>query len=157
MPMPAYMKVSDFPGSVKVEGREDTIEVIAFDHKVHTPVDVKTGKYVGNRVHGQLVVTKNFDKASPKLYNYMCDGKAIPEVTISWYDRDEETGAEKEFFQHKLENAKIVEIKALMDDCDDNSKEHYSPRELVAFKYDKLTWMYMDGNIEYSDSWTEGR
>jgi type VI secretion system secreted protein Hcp len=157
MPMPSYMKISDFPGSVAVSGREETVEVLSFSHEVYIPVDHKTGKYVGNRVHGQLKIVKNFDKASPKLYNYLCDGRRIPEVIITWYERDEETGAEKEFYVHKMENAKVVKVHALMDDVDDQSKEHYSPREEISFQYDKLTWTYLDGQIEYSDSYMENR
>lgn len=157
MPIPAYMKISDFPGSVEVQGREDTVEVLGFDHTVHIPVDVKTGKSVGNRVHGEFIVTKNFDKASPKLYNFMCDGKKIPEVVLTWYERDEESGEEKEYYKHTMENAKIVKIEALMDDVDDKSKEHYNHREKVSFQYEKMTWAYLDGNVEYSDSWLENR
>jgi type VI secretion system secreted protein Hcp len=27
----------------------------------------------------------------------------------------------------------------------------------VACRYAKITWTYIDGNISFSDSWTEGR
>jgi type VI secretion system secreted protein Hcp len=27
----------------------------------------------------------------------------------------------------------------------------------VAFRYEKITWKFLDGNVEFTDSWFEGR
>jgi type VI secretion system secreted protein Hcp len=29
--------------------------------------------------------------------------------------------------------------------------------EEVAFRYEKITWKFLDGNVEFTDSWFEGR
>jgi type VI secretion system secreted protein Hcp len=29
--------------------------------------------------------------------------------------------------------------------------------EEVSFRYEKITWKFLDGNVEFQDSWKEGR
>ncbi|MFH1096360.1 MAG: Hcp family type VI secretion system effector [Candidatus Desantisbacteria bacterium] len=157
MPMPAYMDLgSEIPGSVTVAGRENQVEILAFSHRLFMPTDVKDGTAAGTRKHESLIVTKNTDKSSPKLYEYLCNGKKIPLVVIHWYMIDS-GGQEKEYFAHKLTNARIVAIKPWMPNVDDKATETYKHMEEIEFRYEKITWTYLDGNVEYSDSWLEGR
>ncbi|MFH1860227.1 MAG: type VI secretion system tube protein TssD [bacterium] len=157
MPLPAYMDLGgDIPGSVQVKGRENQVEVLEFQHRVYMPTDVKDGTAAGTRKHESLTVSKNFDKSSPKLYQYLCNGKKIPQILIHWYMIDA-VGQETEYFTHKMENARIVAIKPWMPDVDNKEKETYKHREDIEFRYEKITWTYVDGNVEFSDSWLEGR
>ncbi len=156
MPIPAYMKLEGIPGSVQIQGREDHVEVLAFNHEVYMPTDVKDGTSAGTRKHKSLVVIKNFDKASPKLYEYLCNGKKIPDVTIHWYMIDA-NGQETEYFTHTMKNARVVSVKPWMPNVDDKATETYKHMEEVEFRYEKITWKYVDGNIEFTDSWLEGR
>ncbi|MCP4577796.1 MAG: type VI secretion system tube protein Hcp [Deltaproteobacteria bacterium] len=156
MPIPAYLNIPDIPGSVKVEGREDTMQIVGFDHGIHIPMDVKDGTASGTRVHGQFKILKNYDKASPELYKFLCQGKTIPQADLSWYEIDDQ-GNEKVYFTHTLQNAKVTNIKAWMPNVDDPQTERYKHMEEVSFQYEKITWKFTDGNVEASDSWLEGR
>jgi len=155
MPIPAYMKISDFPGSVVITGREETIEVLGFDHDIYIPTDRREGKAAGTRVHGQFKIYKNFDKSTPELYKYLCNGKRIPEITLNWYDIVE--GDEVIYFTHTLTDAKISRIRAYMPDVDDPVTEQFKHREEISMSYEKITWKFIDGNIEFADSWKDGR
>lgn len=49
MAIPAYMWIkddggADIKGSVTVQGREGSVEIVAFDHGVNIPTDSNTGK-----------------------------------------------------------------------------------------------------------------
>ena len=44
-----------------------------------------------------------------------------------------------------------------MPNVKDIDKERYPHLEDISARYAKITWTYLDGNIEFSDSWTEGR
>jgi type VI secretion system secreted protein Hcp len=44
-----------------------------------------------------------------------------------------------------------------MHNVKDLDKERYPHLEEVAMRYSKITWTFKDGNIEFTDSWTEGR
>lgn len=156
MPLPASLEIPDIPGSSKIKGRENHSQVMGFEHRVYMPMDRKDGTATGTRVHEDLVVVKNYDKASPKLYQYLCNGKAIPSMTLHWYEIDD-TGTEKEYFKHELTNARVTKIEPYMPDVDDPRKEQYKHMERVGFRYERIRWTFLDGNVEFEDSWIEGR
>jgi type VI secretion system secreted protein Hcp len=156
MPLPAYFEISEIPGSCKVSGRENNMEILGFRHEVYMPMDRKDGSDTGTRVHKDLVVVKNFDKASPKLYQYLCNGKIIGSATLKWYMIDA-NGVETMYFKHTLSNSRITAVRPYMPDVDNPSNENYKHMEEVAFRYEKITWTFVDGNVEFSDSWIEGR
>ena len=105
MPLPAYMEIDGIQGSCEVQGRTGNVEVVGFNHEVYMPTDRKDGSATGTRVHKDLVVIKNYDKASPTLYQYLCNGKVIPSARLKWYKIDDQ-GIEKEYFNHVLADAR---------------------------------------------------
>lgn len=156
MPLPSYMNIPDIPGSCRVQGRENHIEVLGFNHEVYMPTDRKDGSATGTRVHKELVLVKNFDKSSPLLQQYLCNGKVIPMATLRWFQINE-MGIEEEYFNHELTQARVVSIRPYMPDVDNPSNEQYKHMEEVAFRYEKIKWLFLEGNVEYTDSWFEGR
>jgi len=161
MAIPAYMWIKDDQGSaidgpVKISGREGSVEVLGFEHEVRIPTDSDSGALTGIRKHEPLVVTKSFDSASPYLYKACANGQTLKEMTLRWYKIDD-SGTEKEYFTHKLEDVKITSINPVMHNVKDLDKERYPHLETIAVRYSKITWTYADGNIEFSDSWSEPR
>jgi len=158
MPTPSYTWLKDdsggdIKGSVQIAGREGTCEIMEFHHDLHIPTDPHTGKLAGVRMHNPVVIVKAFDSASPYLYKACCEGQTLQEVTIKWYAIDE-TGAETDYFIHKLEHVKVSAMRAHMPNTKDPDKERYVHLEEVSFVYGKITWTFVDGNIEYVDEWT---
>lgn len=52
MPIPAYMWIYDnggaaIKGSVDVNGREGSIEILGFNHGLNIPVDIRSGNITG--------------------------------------------------------------------------------------------------------------
>ena len=156
MAMPAHMEVTGnnqgkMDGSCDMEGRENTILVYASEHKLHIPRDTHTGLPTGKRVHGPLTITKEYDKASPKLYQALCTGEQC-EVVIKWY-RIDPAGVEEHYFTHKLQDAIIVEMKAFMPESFVQANEPYKHMERVSFTYSKIIWTWEVDGIEAEDSW----
>lgn len=161
MPIPAYMWLkdetgADIKGSVDVAGREGSIEVIEFKHEVRIPTDPDTGKLTGTRKHESLTIVKAFDASSPYLYKAVCEGQTFKNVELKWFQIDE-TGSEVEYFNHMLEGVKICSVKPIMYNVKDPSKERLVHLEEVSMRYKKIVWTYLDGNLQASDSWGEGR
>lgn len=157
MPMPAHMTLmgenqGKIDGSCEMQGREDTILIEAFDHEVRIPRDPQTGLSTGKRIHNALSVVKVFDKASPKLYQALCTGEHMKDVTLKWY-RIDATGQEEHYFTHVLEDAIIVSIKPWMPNCLDPQTESYTHMEEVMFTYKKIRWTWEIDGIESEDSW----
>jgi type VI secretion system secreted protein Hcp len=68
MAIPAYLWLkddggADIKGSVDVQHREGSIEVLSFMHGLSIPVDSHTGKLTGTRVHSALAFEKEFDSS----------------------------------------------------------------------------------------------
>jgi type VI secretion system secreted protein Hcp len=147
---------AEVKGSVEVGGREGSIEVIAFDHEVRIPTDPDTGSLTGTRKHEAIKLVKAYDASSPYLYKAVCEGQTFSEVELKWY-RIDDAGAEVEYFNHKLEGVKVSSVKPIMYNVKDPSKERYVHLEEIQMRYTKITWTYVDGNLQYSDSWKENR
>lgn len=147
---------SDISGSVNIDGREGSVEILEFDHELRIPTDSDTGALTGTRKHEPLLITKMYDSATPYLYKACANGQTLKQLSLVWYKIDE-TGTEKEYFRHTLEDVKITSIKPTMYNTKDLEKERYPHLETVAMRYGKITWTYADGNISFSDSWVENR
>ncbi len=161
MAIPAYLWLkddqgNDIKGSVTVAEREGSIEILHFDHELRIPIDNDTGELTGTRKHEPFVITKAVDSSTPYLYKACANGQTLKQLELKWY-RIDDTGAEKEYFCQKLEDVKITSIAPTMHNVKDLDKERYPHLETVSLRYKKITWTYIDGNIEFTDSWTEGR
>ncbi|MCT8354720.1 type VI secretion system tube protein TssD, partial [Photorhabdus kayaii] len=97
---------------------------------------------------------KEVDASTPYLYKAVTSGQTLKSAEIKWYKIDD-AGQEKEYFNTKLDNVKVVKVAPLMHDIKDPAKEKHNHLERVEFRYEKITWTYKDGNVIHSDSWSE--
>ncbi|KDB07300.1 type VI secretion system effector, Hcp1 family [Burkholderia sp. lig30] len=114
MPIPAYMWLKDdggaeIKGSVTVQGREGSIEVIGFSHGLNLPVDSSSGKVTGTRSHAPMSIEKEFDASNPYLYKAVAKGQTLQSAELKWY-RINDAGQEQVYFIMLLENVKIAGI-----------------------------------------------
>lgn len=63
MPIPPYMWLKDdggaeIKGSVDVQDREGSIEIIGMSHGINLPVDSSNGKITGTRQHSSMMIEK---------------------------------------------------------------------------------------------------
>ncbi|CAM3512962.1 Hcp family T6SS protein CtsH1 [Rouxiella silvae] len=159
MAIPIYLWLKDnndgdIKGSVDVQGREGSIEVVAQDHSLYIPTDNNTGKLTGTRIHTPFVITKEVDSSSPYLYKAVSTGQTLKSAEFRWYKIDD-SGQEREYFNTRLENVKVVKVAPKMHDIKDIAKEKYNHLEVVELRYTKIIWTYIDGTIVHSDEWKE--
>ena len=152
MAIPAYMTIEGIPGSAQVEGREDTIEVLEFDHCVYLPIDRDDGTISGTRKHGAITVHKAFDKSSAELFKKVCTGGTVNTIEIKWYQTTD-AGVEEEYFSHTLENCRISSVRSYMHNVKDPTKETFVHQEEVSIRYEKITWLFKEGNLQHTDEW----
>jgi type VI secretion system secreted protein Hcp len=162
MAMMAYMQVKgqkqgSIKGSVTQKGREGSIAVIACNHSIVSPRDAASGLPTGKRMHKPFSVTKVIDKATPLLYAALCTNENLPEVTIDFWRPQIKTGtgtgAEVQYYTVKLTNANIASITMTMPDVEDPAQQKLDMHEEVAFTYQKIEWIWKDGNIVAMDDW----
>lgn len=162
MALLAYMTVKGqkqgtIKGSVTQKGREGTIAVIAYHHSVVSPRDPQSGVPTGQRMHKPFTVVKTTDKATPLLYTALCTNESLPEVSIEFWKPQVKagagTGAEVQYYTVKLTNAGIASITAMMPNVEDPAQQRFDMQEEVAFTYQKIEWIWRDGNITAMDDW----
>lgn len=161
MAIPAYLWLTDdqgteITGSVKITGREGSIELLEYSHMIYIPTDSDTGELTGTRKHGAINIVKAFDASSPYLFKACCNGQKLKQAVIRWYNVND-SGQEVEYYQHILEGVKINSYSPMMANTKDPSMEKIPHVEHVAMRYEKITHTFLDGNVSYSDSWLEGR
>lgn len=170
MPTVAYMSITgtaqgniteganstESMGNAYQSDHTDEVTVQAYEHTVMIPRDPQSGQPSGQRVHKPFMVTKVFDKSSPKLYAALTSGERLSRVQIKWY-RTSMTGKQEHYFTHELEDAVIVSIDGRMPNAQDPSMEHFTHLEDVAFTYRKITWTHEVAGVSGSDDWREPR
>ena len=166
MPTPAYLTIEgstqgaicegafteDSVGNIWQQAHQNQVMVQAFKHNVTVPTDPQSGQPTGQRVHGQLTITKVYDKASPLLYEALTRGEMLTKCIIKWY-RTSAAGTQEHYFTHKLTDAIIVDIHAYMPNCQDPGKAHFTHLEDVSFSYRKIDWTHEKCGTSGSDDW----
>ena len=149
--------------SVVISGFIDKIEsdVFRYCHSLRTvslPISVKS---IGDNAFEEctsltdinlpISITKAKDVASPKLFAACCKGEQVS-VELDFY-RISPTGEEELYFKITLEDAIIVNIKEYTPLTFLPDNKPYHDMEDVSFTYSKITWSYVDGNVEFTDDW----
>jgi len=157
MAMPCFMTVvgekqGTIDGSCDIKGREKTILGYAFDHNIYMPIDPQTGLSSGKRIHGPLSITKEMDRSSPKLYQALCTGEHLKEVTIKYF-RVAKDGKEEHYFTQTLSDAIVVSAEPFFPTVFIKENEGYRHMEKVSFTYSKIKWTWVPDGVEAEDSW----
>lgn len=159
MAIPAYLWLkddggSDIKGSVDVKDREGSIEILAFSHGLLVPTDNNTGRIIGTRLHSPLTFEKEFDSSSPYFYKAAATGQTLKSAEFKWY-KINDAGQEVEYFNMLLENVRVVSVNPVMHNCKEPSLQIHNHNEGIQLRYEKITWKYCDGNVQFADSWNE--
>lgn len=159
MAIPAYLWLKDdggvdIKGSVDVQDREGSIEILAFGHGLLVPTDSNTGKITGTRLHSPLTFEKEFDSSSPYFYKAAATGQTLKSAEFKWY-KINNAGQEVEYFNMLLENVRVVSVNPVMHNCKEPALQIHNHNEGIQLRYEKITWKYCDGNVQFADSWNE--
>jgi type VI secretion system secreted protein Hcp len=157
MPLPAHLTLEganqgQIEGSCVQEGREGTIMVQALNHEVSIPRDAQTGLATGKRVHHPLTILKALDRSTPLLYQALTSGEHMNFVEIKWY-RIDDKGTEEHYFTTRLEDAIIVSIKPIINNCLEPASADLPHLEEISFTYRKAIWRWEPDGIESEDDW----
>jgi type VI secretion system secreted protein Hcp len=144
-------------GSSYKQGQEDKIEVLSFDHLIELPARQETQMTTGDPVHRPVMLRKEVDASTPKLYQALCRQELLESLEIQWFRHTPE-GREELFYTVVLTNALIVAIQPWSADYLDERLEHYRPMEKVSFAYEAIRWSWgVDGDVEYEAVWDVNR
>jgi type VI secretion system secreted protein Hcp len=107
-------KQGDIKGSVTTKGLEDAIECTAFSTQDISPRDAASGLPAGKRMHKPIVITTQFDKATPLLLNSLYTNENLEKVVIKFF-RAGTNGIATNFATITLTNANLAQIDQSVD------------------------------------------
>ena len=158
MATPGYMTIygeqqGEISGFSYKQGQEDKIEVFSFRHAVQIPSSSSNQVMTGEPIHRPIILSKEVDKSTPKLYQALCQKEILETTEIIWF-RHNPQGVEELHYTVKLVNARILGIEPWTPDFMDPEIEQYRFMENVSLSYERILWSSgSDGDVEFETSW----
>ena len=139
MTFDAYLKIDGIDGDSTDDKHAKWIEVDAFSHRISQATGGKAsaqGSHAGGRAdHGDFMIRKRLDSASPKLSVYCCDGTHIPEITM---EICRALGDQTVFMKYVFKNSIVSSVNASGTSSGDDA----IPTEDVTVRYGEINWEY---------------
>ena len=134
-----FLKIDGIPGESTDDAHKDWIEVLDFGHEMTQPASATASSAGGAGAertdHKDYQVKKLLDKASAKIYEALCKGTHIKEVTIEMC----RAGGDKvKYMEIKMEEVIVANVQV----AGNPKGGHGFPSEVVSFDYGKITWTY---------------
>jgi type VI secretion system secreted protein Hcp len=147
-----FESASELQGDSTDTKHANEIEVSSFSHKITQPKSASAstaGGHTAERTeHGEMLFTKEVDKASSKLLRACSAGTVYPKVIVTFYRAYGGKGSTAtsqqrvDYFKITLEDVVISSVNVAIGDGD-------LPAETFGLKYGKVVWEYkqhkMDG------------
>jgi type VI secretion system secreted protein Hcp len=145
----AFLQLDGVPGESTDDKHKDWIELLSYDHSMMQPVSSTRssagGAGSGRTQHGDFMISKHVDKASPKLYEAISNGKHFSKAKIEVCRAG---GSQVKFLEINLEEIMISSV-ALSGSGTANgsagngqSTGQDLPVEHVGLNYGKIEWIY---------------
>src|SRR5256885_1757279 len=97
-------------GGPEIERLDDAPRGMRFFSETVSPRDVATGHASGKRIHKPIVFTKEWDAASPKLFQALVTNEVLKSVLFEFVKTDAK-GQEEVHFRITLANANVASMK----------------------------------------------
>jgi type VI secretion system secreted protein Hcp len=147
-------KQGEIHGPVTLPGRENTILVHSFAHQITSPRDPASGLATGKRQHQPLQIQKEIDKTSPLLWAAFVSNENLIDWALQfWETAADGDGGQKPDYTIRLTNANISSVRQSMNDNENPVTRTLPLREEISFTYQKIEWIWADGEVTAQDSW----
>ncbi len=153
MPEVAYMTIDGIQGESTAKGQKNNIDVLAFNHSVYKEVDpLDCSKVRSDRRHASVQIVKQFDKATPLIFQKLCQGGTISKIEIKWYRQPKGSGSSPEhYFTCTYKDCIFTRVEPFMPNALDPATREYGHMEKVTFGYREVTWKSETGGTEFAD------
>jgi type VI secretion system secreted protein Hcp len=138
----AFLQIDGVPGESQDANHKDWIELLSYSHEMTQPVSSTRssagGAATGRTQHGDFIITKFVDKASPKLYDAVSTGKHFAKAKI---EVCRSGGTQLKFLEITLEEIMISSVH-INPGGQANHDGDILPTETVSLNYGKIEWVY---------------
>ncbi len=140
-------------GAIQGEGPDGTIEALAFQHEIVSPRDAASGLPTGRRQHKPLTIVKPIDKSTPLLHKLLTNNENT-QVTLDFYRKNPQTGAQEKYYTITLTNASVSSIRDWKPNTRDLSADRAGDLQEISFTYQRIAWTYTKGGVTHEDDWS---
>jgi type VI secretion system secreted protein Hcp len=142
----------DSPGGGS-KGAKGRIGGVKFSMETTSPRDVATGQASGKRTYKPIVITKEWDAASPQIFSALVTNEVLKTVLFEFV-KTNTSGQEEIYFTITLTNANVSNMHSYLD-LTDTSGDRYDAHELedVSFVFQKIEMVNKESNTVAADDW----
>lgn len=126
-PAPVFMQYGDIKGSVIAAGYGGWIDILTLSNPFN-PASPQAS------ASSSMVLTRQVDIASPKLFQYCANGTTVPKARIEWTDS---SGFNARFLEVRLHNVRISSYATSA-----HADGLVVPTESISLNFEKITWTY---------------
>ena len=146
-------KQGQFKGDSPAKGQEKWIRCSQFLFALTVPRDAATGLASGKRQYAPIVITKEWDAASPQIFQAASTNEVLAQVELEFL-RPSPTGVDTVFQTITLTNATISAVKQYMGFPDAGEPPNPHPQEDVSFTFQKIEITNAEGRTMAVDDWS---
>jgi type VI secretion system secreted protein Hcp len=143
-------------GPVREKGREHSIEIHSFSNQIVSLRDPASGLATGKRIHHPICIVKGIDQTSTALRTaFVANENLTCWMLQFWTVGAVDPVMDIEAYTIRLTNASIASIREFMADTEDPANNGLSLREEITFTYQKIEWLWTDGQTTAEDGWEQ--
>jgi type VI secretion system secreted protein Hcp len=154
----AYIKFDGVDGEAQDREHESWSNLVSFSQGQFVHTEGATGRARGRVVFEDIVVTKQLDKASPKLAEAVARGQVFPTVGIHW-TRVAPGAAAQTYYTYELKNVQVTSYSV-----GGSTQSDSTPTETLSLNFEEIKVTYTEfdengrakGKVEYSWKVEEG-
>jgi type VI secretion system secreted protein Hcp len=144
-----------FKGTSPRDAFKDKTPCLAFNYGVISPRDSHTGQASGKRQHQPLSIVKEWDAATPQIFQALTRNEVLKSVSFEFV-RTNPNGEEYVYHTIKLLNATVSQIEQYVHDVSKgttSAKNDVLELEKVSFTFQEIQLDNVDGKTAASDNW----
>lgn len=144
-----FLEIEGVPGESDDAKHQDWIEILSYSHGIKCVTDVIPPQ----TEHNDISVTKEIDKATPKLCLLACNGNVIPTVTLQIM-REVASNVRDNYYEIILTNVRVTSVNSGVPVAIGSGER---PVEEVSLNYEQIQWKYteFDANGDPTGNVTE--
>jgi type VI secretion system secreted protein Hcp len=146
-------KSGQFKGDGSVRGQEKWMRCSQFLLSLTAPRDAATGLPTGKRQYAPIVITKDWDAASPQIFQAASTNEVLLQVEFEFLKTTPQ-GVEAVFETVMLTNATISAVKHYIGFPDAGEPPNPHALEDVSFTFQKIEITNSEGKTTAADDWS---
>ena len=134
--------------------RVNTIEVFALKNAIGTSFDRSTLQSTRRHYYEPVTFTKGVDASTVKIRQALVRSERITSARFRWFRSSPAgSGTMEHFLTLLLQDARITSCVLRLPDAMDPVAHIQPPLDEVSIVFDRVTWTFHDGSVEFEDTW----